>query len=131
MTTAAELRAAAEDARMKFSPDCSVDCLCEHILATVHADDDEPITDVWWRTLKRAWFASLDDEERLCLVVHDDEYEEPDNRCLIVLADDGSWGFWEQCRKTNELHSPHHNTFRKLTTRGDVRRLCEGLGIEL
>lgn len=102
-----------------------------HILATVREDDDEPVTDVWWRTLPKAWFADLDGEERLCLVVHDDIDEDPDNRAMLVLADDGSWGFWEQDRKTNELHSPHHNSFRLMNTRGDVRRLCSALGIQL
>lgn len=109
----------------------SVMAMARHILATVYADDDEPITDAWWRTLSKAWFASLDDEERLCLVVHDEPDEDPDNRCLIVLSDYGSWGFWEQCRQTLELHSPHHGTYRRIKTRGDVRRLCAGLGIEL
>lgn len=103
-----------------------------HILATVQDDDDEAVTDEWWRTLNAAWFASHDDgTEVCCIVVHDDTDEDPDNRCLLVRADDGSFGFWEQSRKTHELHSPHHGKYRKLATRGDVRKLCSELGIEL
>lgn len=101
------------------------------VLAERRADDDEPITDQWWRTLAPAWFATLDDEERLCLVVHSNEDEDPDYRALLVWVDDGSWGFWEQGRLTSELVNPHHNTFAKITTRGDVRRLCKALGIDL
>lgn len=111
---------------------CGVGRMASHILATVRDDDDEGVTDEWWRTLNVAWFASCDEgTEVCCIVVHDDQDEDQENRCLIVRADDGSFGFWEQSRKTQELHSPHHGKYRKLKTRGDVRKLCLALGIEL
>lgn len=102
MTTAAELRAAAEDARMKFSPDCSVDSVCAHILATVHADDDEPVTEEWYR--------SEGFQDRHC-----DNSIELENTVIVDL-----WG----------LDVTVCNAKPRIKTRGQMRRLLAALGVE-
>lgn len=105
--------------------------MARHILSTVREDELEAISDEWWRTLSHAWFADLDGDEKLCLLVHDNIHDDADCRLLAVFSDDGSWGFWEQRRDTNELCNPHHNRFKPVKTRGQVRDLCRVLGIEL
>lgn len=113
----------------RFSASAHV--LANHILATFRDDDRDAISDEWWRTLSHAWFADLDGDEKLCLLVHDNIHDDADCRLLAVFSDDGSWGFWEQRRDTNELCNPHHNRFKPVKTRGHVRDLCRVLGIEL
>lgn len=96
----------------------------------VQWDDNLPITDEWWAELSFAWFADLDGNEVLCFNVFEDHDKDPENRTLLVRSDDGSWGFWLQSIKANELHTPHNNSFSKLVTRGDVRRLRAALGMK-
>lgn len=80
--------------------------MSNHILATVRADDDEPVND--------KWFSSVFEQ---CV---SQRYEFGTNCIMEIDEENESWYVWSYGDRLGEVK-----------TRGQFRQLCRGLGIEL
>ncbi len=87
----------------------------DHILATVHTDDDEPVTVEF---IAKSWHPTpLEGSPQWWWI----------NDRVFLCCDD--MGFWTACTPDSDSESWH--PFASLMTVGDVRRLCDLLGIKL
>ena len=103
-------------------------------ISAAHAQAEDDV-----KSVDREWMMSIgfilvrlpvDNDPQLALVVFDDKWAYPDGDVLLVYSDDGSYGFWERPLDPDGDWSAYHNNFKKLLTRGDVRRLLFALGIK-
>lgn len=94
------------------------------------ADDAKPVDEEWLKSIGFFdIYLPVDSKKQLALIVFDDKWLWPDGDVLLVCHSDGSFGFWERpVRPDGDWHA-FHNTFRKVSTRGDVRRLLTALGV--